>query len=80
MAVERRVEMQVDKNGWVQVPGWIQIKPALPSAGRVLGVKSVGGVVHVMQESERGPVLYRFRLGEGGAPSAWEEIRPGEVQ
>lgn len=71
---EHEITLKVDADGWAQVPGYVQIKPALPGNGRVLGVKSVAGVVHVMQESERGPVLYRLILGD---PSAWEEIKPG---
>lgn len=73
---DREIMLKVDDKGWVQVPGYVQIRPALPGDGRVLGVKSVAGVVHVMQQSEAGPRLYRLNIGSDDSPSSWEEVRP----
>ena len=70
METEREVMLQVDSNGWVQVPGDIGIKPPLPGGGRVLGLKHWDGSIHVIQESTSGPKLYRLSSDF----KSWEEI------
>lgn len=72
---EHEVTLEVDDNGWVQIPGYIKIKPDLPTSGRVTGIKHWGGAILVAQETEAGPRLWRLHEGA----SSWEEIGAGQA-